>query len=150
MSVAWRPLQFCRQLPVPTNSMFSFKNALLDSRETTHRLVNRRNAAVLASVVRAAVDSASRRRGLLGLDHMPDDQGLIIAPCNAIHTWFMRFAIDVVFVARTGKVIKQYDAVGPWRMAFAWGAFAAIELAAGTLRTSGTVTGDVVEIVPAN
>jgi uncharacterized membrane protein (UPF0127 family) len=127
--------------------MISFNNALLESRETTHRLVNRRNGAVLASVVRAAVDSASRRRGLLGLDQMPDDQGLIIAPCNAIHTWFMRFAIDVVFVARTGEVMKQYEGVGPWRMAFAWGAFAVIELAAGRLRASETVTGDVVEIV---
>ena len=112
--------------------------------------MNRRNAAVLASVVRPAVDSASRRRGLLGLDHMPDGQGLIIAPCNAIHTWFMRFAIDVVFVARSGEVVKCRAAVQPWRMAIAWrGAFATIELAAGTLQRCDTVKGDVLDLAPA-
>ena len=132
-------------------SMISFNNALLESRETTHRLVNRRNAAVLANVVLAAVDSASRRRGLLGLDQMPAGQALVIAPCNAIHTWFMRFAIDVVFVAKSGEVVKCYRALRPWRMAIAWrGAFATIELAAGTLGVSETVKGDFVEIVPAN
>jgi uncharacterized membrane protein (UPF0127 family) len=128
--------------------MSSFKNALIRSREIPHRLVNRRTGAVLAKVVVAAVDSASRRRGLLGLDEMPDGEALIIAPCNAIHTWFMRFTIDVVFVRKTGEVIKRYDGVRPWRMAFAWRAFAAIELAAGTLRAAETAKGDVVEIVP--
>ena len=93
---------------------------------------------------------ASRRRGLLGRDEMPDGQALIIAPCNAIHTWFMRFTIDVAFVTKTGKVLKRYDAVPPWRMAFAWRAFAAIELAAGTLRASETVKGDLIEILPTN
>jgi uncharacterized protein len=128
--------------------MSSFITALLRSPERSHRLVNRRNDAVVANVVKAAVDSSSRRRGLLGLDAMPDGQALIIAPCNAIHTWFMRFAIDVVFVTKRGEVIKRYDAVSPWRMAVAWRAFAVIELAAGALRTSETGKGDVVEIVP--
>src|SRR5436309_2887590 len=128
--------------------MSSFKNALLRSGEASHQLVNRRNRAVLATVVVAAVDSASRRRGLLGLDEMPAGEALIIAPCNAIHTWFMRFTIDVAFVAKTGEVIKRYDSVRPWRMAIAWRAFAVVELAAGTLRASETVKGDIVEIVP--
>ncbi len=128
--------------------MSSFKNALLLTRKTSHRLVNRRTEAVLAPIVVAAIDSASRRRGLLGLNGMPDGEALVIAPCNAIHTWFMRFAIDVLFVRKNGEVVKRYDAVRPWRIALAWRAFAAIELAAGTLRASETVPGDVVEIVP--
>jgi uncharacterized membrane protein (UPF0127 family) len=129
--------------------MSSFISALLRSRETSYRLVNRRNDAILATAVILAADSASRRRGLLGLDEMPEGQGLIIAPCNAIHTWFMRFTIDVAFVTKKGEVIKRYDAVRPWRMAIAWRAFAVIELAAGTLRTSETRKGDIVDIVPA-
>jgi uncharacterized membrane protein (UPF0127 family) len=129
--------------------MSSFLTPLLRSPGTTHRLVNRRNNAILASVVTTAVDSASRRRGLLGLDQMPEGQALIIAPCNAVHTWFMRFTIDVAFVTRNGELVKRCDAVQPWRMAVAWRAFATIELAAGVLRASETVKGDVVEIVPA-
>ncbi len=127
--------------------MSSFVTALLKSPERSHRLVNRRNSAVVARVVRAAVDSRSRRRGLLGLDQMPDSQALIIAPCNGIHTWFMRFAIDVVFVSKSGEVMKRCDAVPPWKMAVAWRAFAVIELAAGALRASDTAKGDIVEIV---
>jgi uncharacterized membrane protein (UPF0127 family) len=130
--------------------MSSFMSALLRSPGTRHQLVNRRNGAVLANPVTIAVDSASRRRGLLGLDVMPEGQALIIAPCNAIHTWFMRFAIDVAFVAKSGEVVKRYDAVRPWRMAIAWRGFAAIELAAGVLAASNTMKGDVVETVPAN
>jgi uncharacterized membrane protein (UPF0127 family) len=130
--------------------MSSFKNALFRSRLTRHRLVNRRNDAVLATEVRVAGDSAARRRGLLGLDEMPAGQALIIAPCSAIHTWFMRFTIDVAFVTKTGEVVKRYDALPPWRMAIAWRAFAVIELAAGTLRASETVKGDVVEMISTN
>ena len=128
--------------------MGSFISALLRSRDRSHRLVNRRNDAVLANTVILAADSASRRRGLLGLDRMPDGEALIIAPCNAIHTWFMRFPIDVAFVTKSGEVVKRYDSVRAWRMAVAWRAFAVVELAAGTLRTSDTVKGDIVEIVP--
>ena len=129
--------------------MSSFISALLRSPGRSHRLVNRRNDAVVATVVTTAVDSSSRRRGLLGLNEMPVGQALIIAPCYAIHTWFMRFAIDVLFVTKRGEVIKRCDAVSPWRMAVAWRAFAVIELAAGALRASETVKGDIVEIVPA-
>jgi uncharacterized membrane protein (UPF0127 family) len=129
--------------------MSSFITVLLRSPERPHRLVNRRNDAVVAKAVTTAVDSSSRRRGLLGLNEMPEGQALIIAPCYAIHTWFMRFAIDVVFVTKRGEVIKRCDAVSPWRMAVAWRAFAVIELAAGALRASETVKGDMVEIVPA-
>ena len=123
---------------------------LLRSPQIRHQLVNRRNGAILANPVMTAVDSASRRRGLLGLDAMPEGQALIIAPCNAIHTWFMRFAIDVAFVAKSGEVVKRCDSVRPWRMAMAWRGFAAVELAAGVLAASDTLKGDVVETVPAN
>jgi hypothetical protein len=71
--------------------MSSFLSSLLRSAATRHQLVNRRNNAVIASALATAVDSASRRRGLLGLDGMPEGQALVIAPCSAIHTWFMRF-----------------------------------------------------------
>jgi uncharacterized membrane protein (UPF0127 family) len=102
---------------------------------------------VIASHVELAVDSESRRRGLLGRDRLDDGAALIIAPCNSIHTFFMRFAIDVVFVARDGRVLKTYAAVGPRRIAFRFGAFAVVELPAGAIAPSQTRAGDIVQLV---
>jgi uncharacterized membrane protein (UPF0127 family) len=62
---------------------------------------------------------------------MPEGAALILAPCWSIHTWFMRFPIDVLFVSRTGTVLGARHALAPWRLALRPGAFAVIELAAG-------------------
>ena len=67
---------------------------------------------------------------------------MIIAPTNAIHTFFMKFAIDVAFVARDGRVLKTRHAMGPWRMAAALRGFAVVELAAGVLAETQTTAGD--------
>ena len=103
---------------------------------------------MVASQLEAALDSESRRRGLLGRDTLIDS-ALVIAPCSAVHTLFMRFAIDVLFVSRSGRVVRMRHAVSPWRIAFAWRAFAAIELPAGTVRRAGLREGDHLTIRPA-
>jgi uncharacterized protein len=96
--------------------------------------------AVIASSVQAAVDSESRRRGLLGRTSL-EDAALVIAPCNAVHTFFMKFPIDVVFVDRTGRVLRIAASVPAWRMTASWRAFATIELAAGTTTRTGLAAG---------
>ncbi len=120
---------------------------MLRGPEQPHALHNTRTGAVVASRVELAVDSESRRRGLLGRDAFEEGSALVIAPCSAVHTFFMRFAIDVVFVARDGRVKKTYAAVPAGRMAFSAGAFAVIELPAGTLARSESARGDVLELV---
>ena len=72
---------------------------------------------------------------------------MLIAPTNAIHTFFMRFPIDVAFVARDGRVVKIRAAMPAWRISAAWGAHAVVEMAAGELARSGTVTGDSLVLV---
>ena len=67
---------------------------------------------------------------------------MVLAPCAAVHTFFMRFPIDVVFVRRNGTVEKVVQNVKPWRIAFAPRAFAVIELAGGATAISGTKRGD--------
>jgi uncharacterized protein len=99
-------------------------------------------ATALATTVEAAVDSASRKRGLLGRDALAPGAALVIAPSNGIHTFFMRFAIDVVFVARDGRVVKIARAVKPWRASLALRAFAVVELAAGAADRAGLRVGD--------
>ena len=67
---------------------------------------------------------------------------MIIAPSNAIHTFFMKFPIDVVYVTRDGRVVKCREHLVPWRVSGALRAFGVIELPAGTLARTPTVPGD--------
>ena len=84
-----------------------------------------------------------RQRGLLGRDSLDPSVAMIIAPCSAIHTFFMRFAVDAVFVDRAGLVLKVVSRLKPWRMAAALRAYAVIELNAGNLaRSEGVTRGD--------
>ena len=71
---------------------------------------------------------------------------MVIAPTNAIHTFFMKFPIDVAFVTRDGRVLKIKRAMPAWRMAAAWAGYAVIEMAAGAFERSGTRAGDILAI----
>lgn len=129
--------------------MQSFLNPLLRPGATNHVLENVRTRRVVAAQLLTAFDSASRRQGLLGRDGLPPDSALIIAPSNAVHTFFMRFAIDIAFVRRDGRVIKVRSAVRPYRLAASLRAFAVIELPAGALEQSDTMAGDTLICRPA-
>jgi uncharacterized membrane protein (UPF0127 family) len=126
----------------------SFLTDMLRAPEPRYQLRNAVSGGVLARQVELAVDSASRRRGLLGRESFEPGSALIIAPCSAIHTFSMRFAIDVVFVARNGRVLKACAAIRPGRIALRPGAYATIELPAGTLSGSPARAGDAVHLVP--
>jgi uncharacterized protein len=119
-----------------------FLRPLLNRGGAERSLVNERTGLILAHTVELAVDSKSRRRGLLGRDGLTDQHALVLAPCNAVHTCFMRFVIDVLFVARDGRVVKIVDRMGAWRVTASLRAFAAIEFPAGTLRRGGLACGD--------
>jgi uncharacterized membrane protein (UPF0127 family) len=119
---------------------------LLRGAEPPFALHHVRSGRVVATRVELALDSQSRRRGLLGRDEFEKGAALIIAPCSSIHTFFMRFAIDVVFVSRDGRVLKTYSTLVPWRMAFSFGAFAVIELPAGALSQLEARRGDVMHV----
>ncbi len=80
------------------------------------RLVNERTNGTVASVVEFAVTRTERRRGLLGRNGLDLSAALMLAPCPAVHTAFMRFAIDVVFVDREGRVRKIVRGLAPWRI----------------------------------
>ena len=83
------------------------------------------------AAVRRCEGSLERMRGLLWRPALAPGQGLLIAPCNSVHTIGMRYAIDVVFLDREGRVLKVCPALKPLRMAMARGARQVIELAAG-------------------
>jgi uncharacterized membrane protein (UPF0127 family) len=125
----------------------SFLSAIIRAPDGAFALRNSRNSQLLATSVEPAFDSRSRRRGLLGRDRLDPGAALIIGPCSSIHTFFMRFAIDVVFAAKDGRVMKSYAAIPARRIAFAWGAYVAIELPAGTVAGCDTRAGDQLELV---
>ena len=104
--------------------------------------VNERTGARVATTVETAFDSATRRRGLLGRDGLAEGHALVLAPCNAVHTFRMRFAIDVLFVARDGVVTKVVERLGTWRMAASFRAFATIEFRAGFVAAQDVRVGD--------
>jgi uncharacterized membrane protein (UPF0127 family) len=127
--------------------MKSFLDPLLRKDASNLALTNTRDRQIVARTLIPAFDSASRRRGLLKHDTLPDDTALVIAPTNAIHTFFMRFAIDVAFVSRDGRIVKMRTALPPWRIAAAWRAFAVVELPSGALERAGVQRGDVLSVV---
>ena len=124
----------------------SFLDPLLRSDAGACVLANERNQRLLARTLLTAFDSASRRRGLLKHDSLPEGSALIIAPSNAIHTFFMRFPIDVAFVSRDGRILKVRSAIPAGRMSASLRAFAVIELPAGALAGAETVAGDTLRI----
>jgi uncharacterized membrane protein (UPF0127 family) len=107
-----------------------------------HALINERTQETLASAVEVAGTSESRRRGLLGRDSLDPSAALIIAPCSAIHTFFMRFALDVVFVDRAGRVLHIVRDLPPWRMAASLRAYAVVEMTGGSLQRTELAVGD--------
>ena len=104
----------------------------------------------LATQARVAASMISRMVGLLGRRLLEDGEGLVILACRSIHTFFMRFAIDVVFTDGTWTVLRIHEAVQPWRVtAPVWGAAAAIELPAGTAGKCRLQVGDRLLFTPA-
>lgn len=113
---------------------------------TSFELADAETGRVLVPVLEVATESATRKKGLLGREGLPEDVGLVIAPTNAVHTFFMRFSIDIVFVSRAGAVLKVCEAVPAWRMAVAWRGYAVVELAAGGAARAGLATGGQVQV----
>jgi len=83
----------------------------------------------------------TRLRGLLGRPDLPAGEGLLLRPTPSVHTWFMRFPIDVVFLDRELRVLSISHELKPWRVAGQKGARAVLELPAGEARRRGIDTG---------
>lgn len=107
---------------------------------------NHTRDAVLSSRTRVANTTVSRMVGLLSSRGLADGEGLWIEPCNSIHTWFMRFTIDAVFLDKQGTVVKLASRMKPWRLTrIARKARGVLELPEGTIERTGTQVGDVIE-----
>ncbi|HWB43475.1 MAG TPA: DUF192 domain-containing protein, partial [Gemmatimonadales bacterium] len=97
----------------------------------------------LAARARVADRFWLRARGLLARPALADGEGLVIRPCRAVHTWGMRYPIDIAFLDPAGRVVASYEDVRPNRRT-RWhaGADCALELPAGSLARAAVTVGD--------
>jgi uncharacterized membrane protein (UPF0127 family) len=107
---------------------------------------NARTGAVLAARAERAATFRARLFGLMGRRSLPDGGALLIENCAAIHTWFMRFPIDVAFLDREHRVLRMVAGLAPWRVRSGPGAAATLELPSGALAKSETRAGDQLEL----
>lgn len=108
----------------------------------------RKGDRILIPSVGIGVRVHQRMIGLLGRNELGRDRALFLAPASSIHTWFMRFAIDVFFVDRDLRVRKILYDLPPWHMAGARGSWAVVELQAGWLPHNAVSVGDRLSMEP--
>ena len=107
------------------------------------RARNARTARLVAGRVEVARGRVRRAVGLIGRRGLGDGEALWIAPSRGVHTWGMRFAIDVLALDRAGRVVDLVADLRPWRLRLPRrGCGGVLELAAGTIERTGTVMGD--------
>lgn len=111
------------------------------------KLLNSRNQKPIATEVVRAESFWQRSIGLLGRKFMADSEALWIQRCNNIHTHFMRFPIDAVFLDGDLNVVSVHQNLAPWRFAFQWKATSVVELMAGKIQSADIHVGDKLHVV---
>jgi uncharacterized membrane protein (UPF0127 family) len=105
---------------------------------------------VIASRIKATSDSSARRQGLLAVHDLDADSGIWLNPCEAVHTFGMKVAIDAVFLDARLRVRKISAHLKPNRIAFCLTAQSVLEIRAGGAGTSGLKCGDQLALRKAN
>lgn len=107
------------------------------------KIINITRNSFLADKAGIADSLWPRLKGLLGKESLGPGEGLVIMPCGSIHTFFMRFPIDVAFIDRNQRVIRLYPSLPPWRLSGVFlNSALCLELPSGTLLSTHTQEGD--------
>ena len=115
----------------------------------TQHLIARdvRTGAIVADRVTIASRRLDRAVGLLGHSHLDAGEALWITPCHGVHTWFMRFTIDIIAMDADGVLVDTVSMLKPWRMRLPKpGACSVLELPGGTLLAAPVLVGDRIQI----
>lgn len=113
--------------------------------QNKHYTLKTQNGDVICQRMAVADDMFSRMKGLMFSTDLPEGDGLLIAPCNSIHTFFMLYSLDVLFLDRDFKIVKAVYDLRPWRMSWIYfNAHQVLEMKAGTLKKD-LKTGDKLE-----
>jgi uncharacterized protein len=106
------------------------------------RIINQRTGETIAKSAEVASNPLVRMRGLLGRRSMASGEAIILRPASSIHTMFMLFSIDVIYVDSADVVVKIVRNLAPFRFSAALAAHTAIEMAGGCLTTTDLSVGD--------
>jgi uncharacterized membrane protein (UPF0127 family) len=127
------------------------RNRLASRRQAPHdiclRVSNLTRNTVLATCMEVADSAAKRNKGLLGRKCLAPGEGMWIRPCEAVHTFWMQFPIDLVYLDRKNRIRKLVSAVPPWRLSGCLRAHSVLELPSGTIRETQTQPGDTLEFL---
>ena len=94
---------------------------------------------------------SGRIKGLIGRKKLKSGEALVIKPCNSVHTFFMSFSIDLLFVDSQERIVKIVQAMPPFRLSsISLNASYVIELPAGIISSTQTKIGDRIRLIPAN
>lgn len=110
-----------------------------------YRVYNRTRNVLVAEAADVADTSQKRRDGLLKRTGLDPGEGLWIVPCEAVHCFFMKFTIDVLFLNKAKKVVKARPSLKPWRISGSLRSHSVLELPHGQIAATGTVRGDQLE-----
>lgn len=128
------------------------RNGLTQHRPPTQEIrlqvTNLTRQTVLATSLEVANSGSRRSKGLLGRERLASGEGLWILPCEAVHTFFMQFPIDLVYLDRRNRIRKIRNAVPPWRLSACLTAHSVLELVPGAIRDTQTQPGDLIEFSP--
>lgn len=108
------------------------------------------DGSVICHKMTAATNIFSRMLGLMFSTGLPDCDGFLISPCNSIHTFFMRYSLDILFLDKNFKIVKAIYGLAPWRMT--WVYFKSrhvLEMKAGTMK-KGLYAGETLEAICIN
>ncbi len=112
-----------------------------------YAVVNESNNKLLADRIFLADGFVARFKGLMGREKLNPGEGMLLVPCNSVHTMFMRFSLDLVFLDKNNSVIKIKAELRPWKIVLpVSGAVKTLELPAGTIARSNTELGNILEI----
>lgn len=112
------------------------------------RVRNLRCGLWLAEEVKVARSFLTKFQGLMGRGELAPGHGLLLSPCRSIHSFFMRFPFDAVFLDDERQVLYLMPAMPPFRVSpIVWKAWGVLELPAGTIIATGTRIGDRLEFV---
>ncbi len=109
---------------------------------TSERIVNQTRGSEVGAHIRRAGNPWSRFVGLLGRGGLAEGEGLHNVPCSSVHMFFMRFALDIVYLDAGLRVVKTVENLRPWRISAGRGAKTTLELPVGTIARTYTQPGD--------
>jgi uncharacterized membrane protein (UPF0127 family) len=108
----------------------------------TCRVLLEKDGSTLLDVVEVAFTGKERMIGLMGRKELPPGEGLLIPDCRSVHTFFMRFPIDLAYLDGESRVVRIVPKVQPWAFSACWQAQSVLEMPAEWAEKSGLRVGD--------